>query len=56
MESRRWLEEQLFSRNGSKLVIVTHHSAIHDDVLPLRLRRSLAKFGHDVSVVVESAV
>ena len=26
MESRHWLEEQVFSRNGGKLVIVTHHA------------------------------
>lgn len=26
MQSRRWLEEQAFSRKGSKIVIVTHHA------------------------------
>lgn len=26
LESRRWLEEQVFSRNGGKVVVVTHHA------------------------------
>jgi len=34
MESRRWLEDQVFSRNGEKIVIVTHHAPSRQSIPP----------------------
>jgi Icc-related predicted phosphoesterase len=34
MESRRWLEEQVFSRNGGKIVVVTHHAPSPQSIPP----------------------
>lgn len=34
LESRRWLEEQVFARNGEKIVIVTHHAPSPQSIPP----------------------
>jgi Icc-related predicted phosphoesterase len=34
MQSRRWLEEQVFSLKGQKLVIVTHHAPSQESIPP----------------------
>jgi Icc-related predicted phosphoesterase len=37
IESRRWLEDQVFSRKGRKVVIVTHHAPSRDSIPPMYL-------------------